>query len=270
MILPIIVFSQSTVHAQSSTSSPSSPAMEDRVSKLETNIGLILDLLKKQQSQQNQAASPNSSAATAVGAANSSQNQAPVQQPTQKLKKGPILEIWTINKDSGDTFPTDRSVGASPDLGESFALSNVNKITEFSSLATTPLAFQWSGKINVKEKGTYVFLVQGNKSPGWACSGSIPYFWYIGLDIENENIISEKTRIDYDPTTFPLSTQINLQPGMYTLKLKTFFPPRSNSDSPVSWNYKLINITVKMRGPSDNVPVAIGNMNGNLNHLESN
>ena len=258
-------------NATNSDSPASTPSMEDRVGKLESNIGQILDLLKKQQAQP--APSQNSSAAsTAAPAPANVQNQTAPQQPTPKLRKGPILEVWNLKNDTGDTFPTGRSIGGIPDLGDSFALGNVKRIPAFSALASSTLAFQWSGKYNIKEKGTYVFLVQGTRAPKPICNGyNDRGYWYIGLDIENDNVISEKSpemSLGQDnPITFPLSTQIDLQPGIYTIKLKTFII--SKTGNPV-WNYEPLSISLKSRGPSDNIPVEIGNMNANFNHLESN
>lgn len=270
--IPYLLITEAGTQAQSTVPNPTStPTVEDRVGKLENNVGEILDLLKKQQAQQ--AASSGTSTPTAAPASNT-QNHTPIQQPAQKLKKGPILELWTLKNDTGDTFPTGRSLGGVPDLGDSFSLGNINKIAEFKSLSTTQLAFQWSGKVNIKEKGTYVFLAQGNKTAKPITSDDHEYIrgnWYIGLDIENDNVISEKSPeircYDNLPMTFPLSAQVDLQPGVYTIKLKTFII--SKSENPV-WNYEPLSISLKMRGPSDNIPVEIGNMNGNMNHLESN
>lgn len=252
-------------NATNSPNPASTPSMEDRVGKLEGNINQILTILKNQQGQ-----GANSSGSSQSSQQTPSQSPATTSLPAVKYVPGAVLDVWPLRPGYDGDFPTSRSVASVVDSGPAFGLSNYLKLDVFNSLYPNPLAFQWTGYISLKEKGTYSFLVEGHKAEGKSVSednyGNGSGGWFIELDISDNIVISEtspRMNLGGKAMNFPITAQIDLTPGIYMLKLKTYI---TKSQGAINWDYTPLFIMTKMRTPSDSIPIPF--TRSNVFHVE--
>ncbi len=258
--LPIAATAQQP-NAPAGASKPD--ALENRVEKLEGDIGQILQILKAQQAG---AAAPASNAQTVApgntptSAPASSPVSAgrPLDQPPATLKPGAILEVWPLKPDFAETTPPGRSSGGFIDKGNYFQLENFVAEKSFESMRTNHVALRWSGFFRAKEPGNYVFTVELQKSEylmnEWADKD---VQWVTTLSIDQEPVVAHSFKFSPNkPVSYSMSAEANLEPGYYPLALVTLF-----HGSYKTWNYKGVAITVKVRGPSDMLPVALSPSN---------
>ncbi len=239
-------------------------ALENRVEKLEGDIGQILQILKAQQASgapasNGQKAAPGN-AATSAPASSPVSAGAPSQQPAATLKPGAILEVWPLKPDFAETTPPGRSSGGFIDKGNYFNFDNFTAEKSFEPMRTNHVALRWSGFFRAKEAGNYVFTVEFSKAerPLIESMSSVdPLTWVTTLSIDQQPFVTETLRVNnHGAFSHSASSELNLEPGYYPLSLLTLFHSRY-----VKWDYKGVNVTVKVRGPSDMLPVALNPSN---------
>jgi hypothetical protein len=251
------------VSAQNPAASPApTPDLEERMNKVEGSIDQMLQILQTMQQSQGANAAPaattntNPPPAAAAAPATPQQQSAPAQLKTQP---GAILEVWTLPPGFQGDAPTGRSIGAFIDKGPYFEMANFASQKEFEGMRSNHVALKWSGIFNAKEAGVYVFSIEMNKNGtswiaqnGYNDSGP----WVAELSLSDQAVFRESPAIDhYRNLVHSSSGEVELQPGLYGLSLLTFVKPQR----PVigSWDYSTLKLAVKVRGPSDNLPVPL-------------
>jgi hypothetical protein len=245
---------------QPSPSPAASPTVEDRVQKLEGDIGQILQILKGQ--------GPAASGAAQSGVASAPANppapaapSAPASAPVT-LKPGAILELWLLRGDFSGDAPTGRSIGGILDQGDYFNLLNFTAEKSLATYQSNRIALKWSGLFRAKESGVYVFTLE------WSCpaidrgDSENPCFWVGDLSIDGQTLIKEAPQIsrnhyNWYSLAYSASSEVQLEgKGIYPLTILTFLSSSSNLPT-TDWNYDKMKLTLKVRGPSDMTPRVI-------------
>ncbi|MEO8353214.1 MAG: PA14 domain-containing protein [Chthoniobacteraceae bacterium] len=220
--------------------------LEDRVEKLEGNIGEILQLLKAKQPPASTQPQATPSAAAASNASPVPSVAAAAAQPASAaLKPGAILEVWPLKVDFEEPLPQGRSSGGFIDKGNYFQFDNFAADKSFASMKTNHVALRWSGFFRAKEAGSYVFTVE-LQAPAWYSHKTT---WLVTLLIDQQPLVVQRRELANVPNSFSDSAETILEPGYYPLSLVSLFQAAEEK-----WNYKGVSMSVKARGPSDMIP----------------
>lgn len=179
---------------------------------------------------------------------------------SEKLSSGPKLDLWLIEDSDLTIIPNQPSMGSMIDNSELFNFGSYRSDHFLKQYYGKPTGLMWSGVLVVEKAGDYMFLHEldiktENAGAGWSYN-IFSQLWLKDIVLSKH---AERRIRARKGGIFPKTSRIKLEAGKYEFKLwlSVSFVRHAGYGSSYNLEPQNINVRLKMRGPSNRVPINI-------------